>query len=243
MQLAGGITEPRQNQNLGHQRPGNFFLAGCQRAFDKIHEPHAPAQLQTQPGTPERPLPFHGDALQIDFHPLWLDISEQMALSDGCRSRGLLLKAESSRRIHLTEIGHYALPWTARGTITLDQSPITMALAILLPIAATQVHGSILRIATVFAIGLVFTTRTFKRITSHTTIRSRCKQERYGIPRPKLRKECVQKIFTRCKAAEDELANLRIAERSDRSNGRLRFQGGWAASANSLVHAPTACAG
>jgi len=54
---------------------------------------------------------------------------------------------------------------------------------------------------------LVFTTRTFKRIPSHTTIRSRCKQERYGIPRPKLRKECVQKIFTRCKAAEDELAD------------------------------------
>src|SRR5437879_4846914 len=205
MQLAGGITEPRQNQNLGHQRPGNFFLAGCERAFDKIHEPHAPAQLQTQPGTPERPLPFHGDALQIDFHPLWLDISEQTALSDGCRSRGLLVKPESSRRIHLTEIGHYALTWTARGTITLDQSPITMALAILLPIAATQVHDSILRIATVFAIGLVFTTRAFKRITSHTTIRSRCKQECYGIPRPKLRKECVQKIFTRCKAAEDEL--------------------------------------
>src|SRR6266436_1429699 len=206
MQLAGGITEPRQNQNLGHERPGTFFLAGCERAFDKIHEPHAPAQLQTQPGTPERPLPFHGDAVQINFHPLWLDISEQTALSDGCRSRGLLLKAESSRRIHLTEIGHYALPWTARGTITLDQSPITMALAILLPIAATQVHDSILRIATVFAIGLVFTTRAFKRITSHTTIRLRCKQECYGIPRPKLRKECVQKIFTRCKAAEDELA-------------------------------------
>src|SRR6266849_3447946 len=208
MQLAAGITEPRQNQNLGHQRPGNFFLAGCQRAFDKIHEPHAPAQLQTQPGTPERPLPFHGDALQIDFHPLWLDISEQTALSDGCRSRGLLVKPESSRRIHLTEIGHYALPWTARGTITLDQSPITMALAILLPIAATQVHVSILRIATVFAIGLVFTTRTFKRITSHTTIRSRCKQECYGILRPKLRKECVQKIFTRRKAAEDELTTI-----------------------------------
>src|SRR6266478_3553736 len=85
-----------------------------------------------------------------------------------------------------------------------------MALAILLPIAATQVHDSILRIATVFAIGLVFTTRAFKRITSHTTIRLRCKQECYGIPRPKLRKECVQKIFTRCKAAEDELTGDRL---------------------------------
>src|SRR2546428_12258834 len=205
MQLAGGMTEPCQNQDLNHHRPGNFFLPGRERAFDKIHEPHTPAQLQTQPGPPERPLPFHGDALQIDFHPLRFHISEQPALRNGCPSRCLLVKAESSRRIHLTEIGHHALAWTTRGTITLDQSPITVALAILLPIAATQVHGSILRMATVFAIGLVFTTLAFKRITSHTTIRSRCKQECYGIPRPKLRKECVQKIFTRCKAAEDEL--------------------------------------
>src|SRR5207245_6333479 len=127
--------------------------------------PHTPAQRHTPPGPPDRPLTFHGYALQIDFHPLRFHIAEQPALRNGCPSCCLLVSAESPRRIHLTEIGHHALAWTTRGTITLDQSPITVALAILLPIAATQVHGSILRMATVFAIGLVFSRRTLKHIT------------------------------------------------------------------------------
>src|SRR4030088_2908578 len=104
MQLAGGITEPRQNQNLGHQRPGNFFLAGCERAFDKIHEPHAPAQLQTQPGTPERPAAFPGEASQHNSPPRGLAGPERLSMTGGWRSRGSLVKPESSRRIHLSEI-------------------------------------------------------------------------------------------------------------------------------------------
>src|SRR6266852_6747539 len=163
LQFAGGIAQPCQDQNLRHHRPGNLFSSGRQRLLQKSDQSHLPAQLEPQPGTAKGPLPFDGDALQIDFYPLRLDVPEQSALSNCGSPCGLLVKAQTPGRIHLPEVGHHALPWASRRAITLDQRPVAMTLAILLSIAATQVHASILRIATSLARGLVFTTKVFPR--------------------------------------------------------------------------------
>src|SRR5260370_37566448 len=77
------------------------------------------------------------------------------------------MNAQTPCRIHLTEVGHHALSWASRRTITLDQRPVAMALAILVAIAATQVHASILRMAIPLSRGLVFTTKAFSRDTQY----------------------------------------------------------------------------
>jgi hypothetical protein len=77
------------------------------------------------------------------------------------------MNAQTPCRIHLTEVGHHALPWASRRAITLDQCPVAMALAILVAIAATQVHASILRMATPLSRGWVFTTKTFSQDTQY----------------------------------------------------------------------------
>jgi hypothetical protein len=77
------------------------------------------------------------------------------------------VNAQTPGRIHLTEVGHHALPWASRRTITLDQCPVAMALAILVAIAATQVHASILPMATPLSRGLVFTTKAFSQDTQY----------------------------------------------------------------------------
>jgi hypothetical protein len=53
--------------------------------------------------------------------------------------------------------------------VTLDQSPVAVALAILLAIAATQVHAPILQVPTSFSRGLVFTTNVFLQTTPHAS--------------------------------------------------------------------------
>src|SRR6266851_2018892 len=68
-----------------------------------------------------------------------------------------------------TEIGHHALPRAPRRATAFDQRPITVTLAILLAIATTQVHASILRIATSFSRGLVFTTTAFTHTKQHVS--------------------------------------------------------------------------
>src|SRR6266851_4948183 len=68
-----------------------------------------------------------------------------------------------------TEIGHHALPRAPRRATAFDQSPIAVTLAILVAIATTQVHASILRIATSFSRGLVFTTNAFTHPTRQTS--------------------------------------------------------------------------
>src|SRR5579859_5658649 len=67
---------------------------------------------------------------------------------------------DSHRPLHIA-------PWASRRTITLDQRPVAMALANLVAIAATQVHASILRMATLLSRGLVFATKTFSRDTPY----------------------------------------------------------------------------
>src|SRR6266481_691439 len=161
MQLARGIAQPCQN--LHHHWPGNLFSSGRQRLLQKIDQFHLSAQLEPQPGTAKGPLSFDGDALRIDFYPLRFNVPEQSALSNSGSTCGLLVNAQTPCRIHLPEVGHHALPWAPRRAITLDQRPVAVTLAILLAIAATQVHASILRIATSLSRGLVFTTTTFTR--------------------------------------------------------------------------------
>src|SRR6266576_1884742 len=161
MQLAGGITEPCQNQNLRHHRPGNLFSSSWKSLFQKIDQPHLPTQLQPDPRTAKSPLPFDRDPLQINFYPLRFDVPEQSALSNSGSTCGLLVNAQPPSRIHLTEVGHHALPRASRRAIALDQSPVAVTLAILLAIATTQVHASILRIPTSLSRGLVFTTNAF----------------------------------------------------------------------------------
>jgi hypothetical protein len=76
MQFARGITKPCQNQNLRHHRPGNLFSSSRKSPFQKINQSHLPAQLQPDPRTTKRPLPFYRDALQINFYPLRFDVTE-----------------------------------------------------------------------------------------------------------------------------------------------------------------------
>src|ERR1039458_3770101 len=162
MQLARGITEPCQDQDLRHHRPGNLFSSGRQSVFQKIDQSHLSAQLEPHPGTAKSPLPFYRDPLQVDFHPLRFDVAaEQSTLRNGCSTCCLLVNSQTPCSIHLTQVRHHALPWAPRRAITLHQSPVAVALAILLAIAATQVHASILRIPISFSRGLVFTTNAF----------------------------------------------------------------------------------
>src|SRR5712691_6975420 len=130
-----------------------------------IDQSQLPAEPQPQPRSTELPFSFHRDPLQIDFHPLRCDVAEQSPLSNRSRTRGLLVNAQAPGCIHLPKIGHHALSRAARRTMTLDQRPVAMTLAILAAIAATQVHAPILRIATALSRGLVFTTNPF----THTT--------------------------------------------------------------------------
>src|SRR5258708_2763789 len=167
MQPARGITKPCQNQNLRHHRPGNLFSPSRKSPFQKINQSHLSAQLQPDPRTAKRPLPFYRDALQINFYPLRFDVLEESALRNSGSTGGLLVNAQSPGRIHLPEVGHHALPWAPRRAIPLHQCPVAVTLAILLAIAATQVHASILRIATSLSRGLVFTTMAFPRTTQH----------------------------------------------------------------------------
>src|SRR6202162_1089762 len=136
MQLARGIAQPCQDQDLRHHQPGNLFSSRRESLFQKINQSHLSAQLQPQPGTAKGPLPFNRDALQINFYPLRFNVSEQSALSNSGSTRGLVVYAQTPCRIHLPEVGHHALPWASRRAITLDQRPVAVTLAILLAIAA-----------------------------------------------------------------------------------------------------------
>src|SRR6266852_3725953 len=163
MQLARGIAQPCQDQDLRHHQPGNLFSSRREGLFQKIDQSNLSAQPEPQPGTAKGPLPFDRDALQINFHPLRFNVPEQSALSNSGSTCGLLVNAQTPCRIHLSKVGHHALPWAPRRAITLDQRPVAVTLAILLAIAATQIHASILRIATSLSRGLVFTTKAFPR--------------------------------------------------------------------------------
>src|SRR6266436_10137374 len=169
MQLARGITKPCQNQNLRHHRPGNLFSSSRKTPFQKINQSHLPAQLQPDPRTAKRPLPFYRDALQINFYPLRFDVTEQSALRNSYRTCGLLVNAHTPCRIHLTELVHHALPRAPRRAIAFHQSPVAVTLAILLAIATTQVHASILQIPTSLSRGLVFTTNAFTDFHEHAS--------------------------------------------------------------------------
>src|SRR6516162_6487939 len=99
--------------------------------------------MQPDPWTAKSSLPLHRNPLQIDFDPLWFNILEQSSLRNGRSTRRLLVNPQTSRGIHLPEVGDDTLPRTTRGAIALDQSPVAMTLALLRAIAATQVHEPI----------------------------------------------------------------------------------------------------
>src|SRR5712692_9968307 len=199
LQLAGGIAKPCQDQDLGHHRPGNLFPSSRLSLFQKIHQPHLPRQLEPEPGTAQRPLAFDRDALQIDFHPLRGDVAEQSALSNCCSAGCLLVNAQTPGRIHLPQVRHHALPGAPRRAITLDQSPVAVALAILVAIAAAQVHASILRITASLARGLVFTTKAFAHLTRHASrTRARIREVRKS-PRSNLLEGVLKKSSNRTK--------------------------------------------
>src|SRR5260370_2982416 len=138
MQLARGITKQYKNQNLRQHRPGNLFSSSRKSPFQKINQSHLPAQLQPVPRTTKRPLPFYRDALQINFYPLRFDVTEQSALRNSDSTCGLLVNAQTPCRIHLTEVGHYALRRAPRRPIAFHQRPVAGTLAILLSIPTTK---------------------------------------------------------------------------------------------------------
>src|SRR5215469_4716293 len=169
MQLARRIAQPCQDQDLRHYRPGNLFSSCRQRLFQKINQPNLPAQMQPDPGTTKSSLSLHRNPLQIDFDPLWFNIVEQSPLRNGRSTCRLLVNPQTSRSIHLSEVGYDALPRTTRGAISFDRTAVAMPLSLLRAIAATQVHEPMLQITASYSSGLVFTTNTF----THTTQRHR----------------------------------------------------------------------
>src|SRR5260370_32347670 len=105
----------------------------------------------------------------FNCYPLRFAAPEQTALRNRARTRGLLVKAPPPLPIHLTEVGHHALPRAPRRAIAFHQSPVAVTLAILLAIATTQVHTSILQIPTSLSRGLVFTTNAFTDLHDHAS--------------------------------------------------------------------------
>ena len=127
--------------------------------------------MQPNPRTSKGALPLYRNPLEIDFDPLRFDIAEQSSLSNSSCTCCLLVDAQTSSRIHLPEVRHNALPRTSRGAIALDQSPVAVPLALLLAIAAAQVHASMLQITSLLSSGLVFTTNGFAQATQQASSR------------------------------------------------------------------------
>lgn len=86
---------------------------------------------------------------------------------------GLLMNPKRPLLIHLAEPGDNTLTRTALGAIGLYQRPIGVALAILLPIAAPQVHTAILRIIAELSSGLVVTTRASELVCRHWPLKTK----------------------------------------------------------------------
>src|ERR1039458_7218655 len=77
-------------------------------------------------------------------------------------SLGATLHSQATLLIHRAQPCHHPLPRSSHGAIALHQGPVSMALAILLSIAAPQIHSSILRIYESDSRGLVVTTSAFR---------------------------------------------------------------------------------
>jgi hypothetical protein len=127
--------------------------------------------MQPNPGTSKGALPLYRNPFEIDFDPLRFDIAKQSSLSNSSCTCCLLVDAQTSSRIHLPEVRHDALPRTSRGAIALDQGPVTVPLALLLTLAAAQVHAFMLRITGLLSSGLVFTTNGFGQATQQPSSR------------------------------------------------------------------------
>src|SRR5262249_8585209 len=177
MQLARGIAQPRQDQDLGHHPPDNLPPPNRQSLFQKIDQPHLPAQMQPYLGISKGALPLYRNPFEIDFDPLRFDIAKQSSLSNSSCTCCLLVDAQMSSCIHLFEVCHDALPRISRGAIALDQGLVAMLLAFLLAIAAAQVHAFMLRIASLLSSGLVFTTNGFAAGNATGIESLGCKQE------------------------------------------------------------------
>src|SRR5258708_36727824 len=104
MQLARGITKPCQNQNLRHHRPGNLFSSSWKSPFQKINQSHLPGQLQPDPRTAKRPLPFYPDKLQINFYPLPFDVPQQSELRNSHGTSCFLAPATPPARTPMPEV-------------------------------------------------------------------------------------------------------------------------------------------
>ncbi len=166
VQFAGGIAQPPEHQHRGHQRPGNLFPPLRQGLFQKAIQFQSAQQLQPQPGAAELPAALHTNALHIDLHPFGLRIDKQAALL-GRRSFGAALHSQAALLIHRAQPGHHPLPRSARRAIALNQSPVSVTLAVLLSVAAPHIHGSILRIWQSDSRGLVVTTLAFRNGEAH----------------------------------------------------------------------------
>ena len=122
-----------------------------------------------QPRATKFPAAFHAHALHIDFHPFWFRGAEEACLI----TRALLgaaLHSQTALLVHDSQPRYDALPGTSIGSVTLHQRPVGVTFAVFAPIAASQIHTAMLRIADTKARGLVVTTRTFRA--SNTGIRN-----------------------------------------------------------------------
>src|SRR5208282_1989546 len=161
VQFAGRFTQPAENQNHGHCRPRNFLASIRQSLFQEAIQFQPAQQRSSQPRATEFPAAFHAHALNIDFHPSWFRGAEQARLI----TRALLgaaLHSQTAPLVHDSQPRYDALPGASIGSVTLHQSPVGVAFAVFAPIAASQIHTAMLRIAETKSRGLVVTTRTFQ---------------------------------------------------------------------------------
>src|SRR5439155_19421922 len=106
-------------------------------------------------------------------------------------------------------------------------------------IATTQVHASILRIATSFSRGLVFTTNAFTPPTRQTSWVFTANRKVRNFFEVQLSRECAQKIFRSHQTAEAGLARTLGYVRARRGT-REAFRADWSDHRNAVPQVWTA---
>ena len=131
VQFARRIAEAAEDQDQGHQRPGDFFAAGGNRAVEKVLQAQLLDELQSQPRPAEVAAVFDAHALDIDFDPLRPHVVEEPLLAGLRVAFGRVLDAQPLRFVELSEIGDDPLPRPALGAIRLHQRPVGVSFSVL----------------------------------------------------------------------------------------------------------------
>ena len=134
VELAGGLAEPRQDQDARDQRPGNDLAPGAQMLLAEIVEPERAPQLPGQPHIAELPTSLHANLAGHDLDGLdgfgrveqrgRVDLAAEEMASQRRRLRPTLA-------IELAEVRHHLLAYLAPDAHRANQAPVRVRLAAL----------------------------------------------------------------------------------------------------------------